>query len=57
MALVVRFFFDIDNDGVAKGLDDVQYVCETISSKIRDYMDPLPEVDMVPHEGKDNEGK
>lgn len=33
-------FFGIDNDGVVKGLNDVQHVCETISSKIRDYMDP-----------------
>lgn len=41
-------FFGIDNDGIVKGLDNVQYVCETISSKIRDYMDPLPEVEMIP---------
>lgn len=40
--------FGVDNDGVVKGLNDVQYVCETISSKIRDYMDPLPEVEMIP---------
>ena len=43
-------FFGIDNDGIIKGLDDVQHVCETISSKIRDYMDPLPEVEMIPHD-------
>ena len=43
-------FFGIDNDGIVKGLDDVQYVCEAISSKIRDYMDPLPEVEMIPHD-------
>ncbi len=43
-------FFGIDNDGVIKGLDDVQHVCEAISSKIRDYMDPLPEVEMIPHD-------
>lgn len=42
-------FFGIDNDGIARGLDDVQHVCEAISSKIRDYMDPLPEVDLIPH--------
>ena len=24
-------------------------MCETISSKIRDYMDPLPDVEMIPH--------
>ena len=44
------FFFCIDNDGSVKGLDDVQHVCEVISSKIRDYMDPLPEVEMIPHD-------
>lgn len=41
-------FFGVDNAGVVKGLTDMQYVCETISSKIRDYMDPLPEVEMIP---------
>ena len=43
-------FFGIDNDGIVKGLDDVQHICETISSKIRDNMDPLPEVEMIPHD-------
>ena len=43
-------FFGIDNDGVVKGLEDVQHVCEAISGKIRDYMDPLPEVEMIPHD-------
>lgn len=42
-------FFGIDNDGTIKGLDNIQYVCETISSKIRDYMDPLPDIKMLPH--------
>ena len=42
-------FFGVDDDGIPKGLDNVQYVCETISSKIRDYMDPLPDVEMIPH--------
>ena len=42
-------FFGIGNDGIVKGIDDVQYVCESISSKIRDYMDPLPEVEIIPH--------
>ena len=41
-------FFGIDDDGIVKGLDNVQHVCESISSKIRDYMDPLPEVEMIP---------
>lgn len=49
-ALGGSLFFGIDNDGIIKGLDDVQHVCEVISSKIRDYMDPLPEVEMIPHD-------
>jgi len=47
-------FFGIDNDGNVKGLDDIQHVTETISMKIRDYMDPLPDVEMIPLE---QEGK
>ena len=47
-------FFGIDNDGTIKGLDDVQYVCESISSKIRDYMDPLPDVEMIPQRFDDH---
>ena len=47
-------FFGIDNDGNVKGLEDIQHVTETISMKIRDYMDPLPDVEMVPLE---QEGK
>ena len=43
-------FFGIDNDGIVKGLDNVQHICEAISSKIRDYMDSLPEVEMIPHD-------
>lgn len=42
-------FFGIDDDGIVRGLDDVQHVGEAISSKIRDYMDPLPDVEMIPH--------
>ena len=34
-------FFGVDNGGNVQGLDDVQHVCEAISSRIRDYMDPL----------------
>ena len=47
-------FFGVDNDGNVKGLDDIQHVSETISMKIRDYMDPLPDVEMIPLE---QEGK
>lgn len=48
--------FGVANDGTVKGLDDVQHVCEVISSKIRDYMDPQPEVEIIPMEvdGKKN---
>ena len=42
-------FFGVDNGGFVQGLDDVQHVCEAISRRIRDYMDPLPEVEMIPH--------
>lgn len=41
--------FGVDNDGSIKGLDDIQHVCEAVSTKIRDYMDPLPDVEMIPH--------
>ena len=47
-------FFGVDNDGNVKGLDDIQHVTEVISMKIRDYMDPLADVEMVPLE---QEGK
>ena len=47
-------FFGVDNDGNVQGLDDIQHVSETISMKIRDYMDPLPDVEMIPLE---QEGK
>lgn len=43
-------FFGVDNDGTVRGLDNVQHVCEAISSKIHDYMDPLPDVEMIPQE-------
>lgn len=43
-------FFGIDNDGVLRGLGNVQHVCESISISIRNYMDPLPDVEMIPHE-------
>ena len=41
-------FFGVDNDGEVKGLEDVQHVTEAISIKIRDYMDPLPDVEAIP---------
>ena len=41
-------FFGVDNDGLVRGLDDVQHVCEAISIHIRDRMDPLPDVEMIP---------
>ena len=42
-------FFGIDNEGVVKGLENVQQACESISLKIRDYLDPLPNVELIPH--------
>ena len=42
-------FFGVDDEGNVKGLKNVQGVCEIISNKIRDYIDPLPEVEMIPH--------
>ena len=46
-------FFGIDNDGIVKGLDDVQHVCEAISSRIRDYMVRIPDVEMIPRDIED----
>ena len=31
-------FFGIDSDGIVKGLNDVQHVCEAISSRIREMV-------------------
>ncbi len=41
-------FFGIDNNGLVSGLDNMQHICEVISVRIRDYMDPIPEVEMIP---------
>lgn len=41
-------FFGVDNDGVVRGLEEIQHVTEAISLKIRDYMDPMPDVEMIP---------
>lgn len=49
MAIGGSLLFGVDNDGSIKGLDDIQHVCEAVSTKIRDYMDPLPDVEMIPH--------
>jgi ATP-dependent DNA helicase RecG len=43
-------FYGVNNEGVVKGLDDVQHVCEAISAAIRDHMDPLPDMEMIPLE-------
>lgn len=43
-------FFGVDDDGTIKGVTDLQHVCETISIMIRDHMDPLPEVELIPIE-------
>lgn len=43
-------FFGIDDNGGIIGLDDVQHVSQSISTRIRDLMDPLPDVELIPHE-------
>lgn len=48
-------FFGVDDDGYLRGLDDARHCCEVISSKVRDYMDPLPEVEIIPHRVNDKE--
>lgn len=43
-------FYGVNNEGVVVGLDNVPHVCEAIRNKIRDFMDPLPDVEMIPHD-------
>ena len=43
-------FFGIDDNGGIIGLDDVQHVSQSISTRIRDLMDPLPDVELIPIE-------
>ena len=43
-------FFGIDDNGEIIGLDDVQHVSQVISTRIRDLMDPLPDVELIPLE-------
>ena len=42
-------FFGVDNDGIVKGLEDIQKTGEKISEGINDRMDPLPDVEMIPY--------
>lgn len=44
---MVRAIFSTDNNGMVKWLNDVQCVSEAISNKIRGYMDPLLDVEMI----------
>ena len=41
-------FFGVDNEGAVKGLNDTQHACEFISAKIRDCIDPLPNIEIIP---------
>ena len=41
-------FFGIDDNGAIIGLDDVSHVSQVISTRIRDLMDPLPDVELIP---------
>ena len=43
-------FYGVNNEGVVVGLDNVPHVCEAIGNKIRDFMDPMPDVEMIPHD-------
>ncbi len=43
-------FFGVDNNGAIRGVENIQHITEVISSKIRDYMDPLPDVEIIPQE-------
>lgn len=43
-------FFGVDNDHAVRGLEDVQHTVEGISTAIKDRMDPMPDVEMVPLE-------
>ena len=42
-------FFGVDNDGNVKGVSGIQTVGEKISEGINDRMDPLPDVELIPH--------
>lgn len=43
-------FFGIDDNGGIIGLDDVSHVSQVISTRIRDLMDPVPDVELIPIE-------
>ena len=43
-------FFGLDDNGGIIGLDDVSHVSQVISTRIRDLMDPLPDVELIPIE-------
>ena len=42
-------FFGVDNDGTVLGLDNIQDITEKIGSAIKDKVDPLPDVEAIPH--------
>lgn len=48
-------FFGIDDDGEPKGLTDRQHTIDTISAKIRDYIDPTPDMELIPYNINDIE--
>jgi len=41
-------FFGVDNDGIVVGLDDIAHVIEAIGHAINAYMDPLPDIELIP---------
>lgn len=48
-------FFGVNDDGVIQGLDDIQSVTEKISSAVKERMDPMPDVEAIPHKINDIE--
>ena len=42
-------FWGIDDAGNVIGVEDVQQAAEAISDRLREYMDPSPDVELVPH--------
>ena len=41
-------FFGIDDDGSIVGLPDIQHVAEAVSEQVRERMDPMPDIRLIP---------
>ena len=42
-------FFGVDDDGNVQGLDNIKRISELISSNMREHLDPVPEIELIPH--------